>query len=376
MISCKAFLDLLSEYDINFFAGVPDSLLSSFIAYLTDHIPEKNNIITCNEGNAIACATGYYLSTGKPGAVYMQNSGLGNCINPLTSLADKEVYSIPMLLIVGWRGEPGMKDEPQHSKQGRVTCGMLENLEIPYSILPDSIAETRKTLKKAIQYMAKDQCPYALLVRKDSFESYTLQDAKATYYPLKREEAIRIVLSYLKETDVIVSTTGKTSRELFELRERLQQGHACDFLTVGSMGHASGIALGIALQQPSRNVYCFDGDGAFIMHMGSLTSIGKLHPSNFRHVVFNNFAHESVGGQPTAADVLDVSAIAEASGYETCLSATTEAEIKERLEVMQNVAGPSLLEIRVNIGSRGDLGRPKKTPKENKEEFMNSLNQR
>ena len=375
MLSCKAFLDLLREYNIDFFAGVPDSLLGSFIGCLTDHIPEENNIIACNEGNAIACATGYYLGTGKPGAVYMQNSGLGNCINPLTSLADKEVYSIPMLLIIGWRGEPGVKDEPQHSKQGRVTCGMLDNLEIPYSILPDSIEETRQILKTAVQYMAKDNCPYALLVRKGAFEAYALQSKKATYYPLKREEAIKIIVSYVKETDVIVSTTGKTSRELFELRERLEQGHAHDFLTVGSMGHASAIALGIALQQPRRNVYCFDGDGAFIMHMGSLTSIGKLHPTNFRHIVFNNFAHESVGGQPTVADVLDIPAIAKASGYETCFSATTEAEIKERLDAMQNAVGPSLLEIPVNIGSRGDLGRPGNTPEGNKIEFMNSLKQ-
>ena len=375
MLNCKAFLDLLREYDIEFFAGVPDSLLSSFISFLTDHVPEKNNIITCNEGNAIACATGYYLGTGKPGAVYMQNSGLGNCVNPLTSLVDREVYSIPMLMIIGWRGEPGTEDEPQHSKQGRVTCGMLKNLEIPYSILPDSIEEARRILKTAVQHITKEQSPYALLVRKNTFEPYTLQNTKTTGYPLTREEAIKIVVSLLEETDLIVSTTGKTSRELFELRKRLHQGHACDFLTVGSMGHASAIAMGIALQQPKRNVYCFDGDGAFIMHMGSLASIGKFHPANFRHVVFNNFAHESVGGQPTLADVLDIPAIAEASGYESWVSATTEAEIRQRLEVIQNAAGPSLLEIRVGIGSRADLGRPEKTPRENKEEFMNSLDQ-
>jgi len=374
MINCRAFFELLREYGIDFFAGVPDSLLESPIAYLTDHVPAKNNIITCNEGNAIACAAGYYLSTGKPGAVYMQNSGLGNCINPLTSLADKEVYSIPMLLIIGWRGEPGTEDEPQHSKQGRVTRGMLENLEIPYSILPGSIEEAGQILGTAVQHMTKDQSPYALLVRKGTFEPYALQNKTRTDYPLKREEAIKLVVSHLKETDVIVSTTGKTSRELFELREELQQGHSRDFLTVGSMGHASAIALGIALQQPDRNVYCFDGDGALIMHMGSLTSIGKLHPPNFRHIIFNNFTHESVGGQPTAADVLDIPAIAKASGYEICFTATTEAEMRERLGDMQNAAGPSLLEIRVSIGSRRDLGRPEKTPKENKEAFMSVLN--
>ena len=305
----------------------------------------------------------------------MQNSGLGNCVNPLTSLADKEVYSIPMLLIIGWRGEPGIKDEPQHIKQGRVTCGMLDNIGIPWTVIPDSIEETREVLKTAAQYLAENQSPFALLVRKGTFEPYALQNKNETRYSLNREEAIKLVVSFLKETDVIVSTTGKTSREIYELRESLKQGHSRDFLTVGSMGHASSIALGIALQQPRRNVYCFDGDGALIMHMGGLAVIGKLQPHNFKHIVFNNFAHESVGGQPTAADVMDIPAIAKASGYQAYFSATTEAEIKEQLEGLQNTAGPGLLDIRVNIGARPDLGRPVTTPEENKHAFMNFLRQ-
>ncbi len=375
MINCKTFTDLLGQYKIDFFTGVPDSLLKNFNAYATDHIPEKNNIIAANEGNAIACAAGYYLATGKPGVVFMQNSGLGNCVNPLTSLTDKEVYSIPILLIIGWRGEPGIKDEPQHIKQGRVTCGMLDNLEIPWTVIPDSIEETRGVLKTAAQYLAENQSPFALLVRKGTFEPYALQNKNETCYSLNREEAIKLVVSFLRETDVIVSTTGKTSREIYELRESLKQGHSRDFLTVGSMGHASAIALGIALQQPLRNVYCFDGDGALIMHMGGLAVIGKLQPRNFKHIVFNNFAHESVGGQPTAADVMDIPAIAKASGYQAYFFAATEAEIKEQLEGLQNTAGPGLLDIRVNIGARPDLGRPVTTPEENKQAFMNFLRQ-
>ncbi len=373
MIGCKFFFDLLKERGAVFFSGVPDSLLKDFIACITDYAPEEKHIIAANEGNAVACAAGYYLATGKPAVVYMQNSGLGNSVNPLTSLVAQEVYSIPMLLIIGWRGEPGTEDEPQHVQQGRVTPGMLGILEIPHSILPDSMEEAERVLDSAIRHMAENRSPYALLVRKGTFESHAPQTKEDTHHSLTREDAIRLIVSCLEPTDVVVSTTGKTSRELFELREEQQQGHNRDFLTVGSMGHSSSIALGIALAQPERNVYCFDGDGAFIMHMGSLGTIAKARPSNFRHIVFNNFSYESVGGQPTAADVMGIPAIAKASGYQACYSATAGAEIRQRLRDMQNTAGPVLLEIQVNAGSRSDLGRPTKTPQENKEALMGFL---
>lgn len=370
MINPPQFFNLLSQENISFFAGVPDSLLKDFCAYVTDHTPADKHIITANEGNAMALAAGYHLATGKIGMVYMQNSGLGNCINPLTSLTDSEVYSIPLLLLIGWRAEPGVKDEPQHQKIGRIMSGLLQSIEIPYSILPSAITEAEKCVEDAVTYMKKNNAPYAILVKADTFESYKLQKKQQTSSPLNRELALRLIIPLLDEKDIVVSTTGKTSRELFELRKELQQSHEKDFLTVGSMGHASSIALGIALQKPDRTVYCFDGDGALIMHMGALATIGKAQPSHFKHIIINNFAHDSVGGQPTAADILDIPALARASGYKAAFSAETEEEIKNCVQQLKKIAGPVLLEIKCNKGARINLGRPSRTPIENKRDFM------
>ncbi len=367
MILCKKFYDKLIENKLDFFTGVPDSLLKDFCAYVTDNTSEKNNIIAANEGNAIALAAGHYLATGKFGLVYMQNSGLGNTVNPLTSLADKEVYSIPMLLVVGWRGEPGKKDEPQHVKMGKVTLDVLDALKIPYKLLDDNYEEI---LTEAIEYMEANKAPYAIVVKKGTFEEYKLQNKKQTNYEFNREDAIKTIVPLLNEDDIVVSTTGKTSRELFEFREELKQGHEKDFLTVGSMGHSSSIALGVALEKQDRTVYCFDGDGALIMHMGALSIISSLKPKNFKHIIFNNFAHDSVGGQPTAAFDIDIVQVAKANGYVGAFSAETKDQIIEYVKKMKEMDGPVLLEIKVNKGARKDLGRPTTTPIENKEDFM------
>ena len=370
MISCKDFYDKLIESKIGFFTGVPDSLLKDFCAYITDNTPKENNIIAANEGNAIAIASGYHLATGKFGMVYMQNSGLGNAINPLTSLADPEVYSIPMLLLIGWRAEPGVKDEPQHIKMGNVTLSLLEAIGIKYEILNDNFEEI---IKKAKDYMGKEKAPFAIIVKKGTFEEYKLKNKKETNYKFHREEALKLIIPLLDEKDIVVSTTGYTSREIFELRGDNKQGHEKDFLTVGSMGHSSSIALGIALEKPDRQVYCFDGDGALIMHMGSLSTIGSLKPKNFKHIVFNNYAHDSVGGQPTAASIIDIPAIAKSNGYSDAFSAETKDEILEKIKQIKEIDGPALLEIKVNKGARKDLGRPTRTPIENKEDFMGFL---
>ncbi len=370
MLAVKNFYDLLDKSGIHFFAGVPDSLLKDFCAYVTDFAPAIRHIITANEGNAIALAAGYHLATGKIGMAYMQNSGFGNCVNPLTSLTDPQVYSIPMLLMIGWRGEPGKKDEPQHKKMGRIMVEAIKSLEIPYNILPEAISDAEKVLEEAIRHAITHSTPYAIIVREGTFEAYKLQNNKQTAFPLNREQAIRAVVPLLNSEDIIVSTTGKTSRELFELRKELQQGHDKDFLTVGSMGHASSIALGIALQKPNRTVYCLDGDGAIIMQMGSLATVGKLQPPNFKHIVLNNFAHDSVGGQPTAADTINIPQIALANGYKAAFSVCTEGEIREALEKIKDTPGPILVEIRCNKGARENLGRPTRTPLENKQDFM------
>ncbi len=370
MIPCDMFFRLLQQQQITFYAGVPDSLLKDICAYITDHTFPEHNIIAANEGNAVALAAGYHLATGKVGMVYLQNSGLGNCVNPLTSLTDPEVYSIPLLLLVGWRGEPGKKDEPQHQKMGRIMLDTIKSLEIPYSVLPTTLAETEIVVAEAVRYAVSTSSPYALVVQRGTFEPYELQKKAQTSFPLNREQAIRTIVPLLGLDDIIVSTTGKTSRELFELRKELQQGHSRDFLTVGSMGHASSIALSIALQKPERVVYCFDGDGAAIMHMGALATVGKLKPRNFRHIIFNNFAHDSVGGQPTAADTINLPAIAKANGYRAVFSAETTDEIKACMAEMNLQGGSVLLEIRCNKGARENLGRPTRTPRENKQDFI------
>ena len=368
MIDVKEAYEALIASGIDMFTGVPDSLLKNICAYITDTAPREKHIIAANEGNAVGIAAGHYLATGKPALVYMQNSGLGNTVNPLLSLADEKVYSIPMVLMIGWRGEPGVHDEPQHVKQGEVTLALLDAMQIPYIILEDA-----SQIKAQVELSLERKAPTAIVIRKGTFGSYKLKNARSNNNPLSREDAMKLVVDHLKESDVIVSTTGKLSRELFEYREAKQQGHGHDFLTVGSMGHSSSIALGIALEKPNRRVFCFDGDGAFIMHTGALGIVASMNPRNYFHILFNNDAHESVGGQPTIGYELDAVTMAKASGYKQAMRATTREEMIAALQQLETTEGPVLLELRVKIDSREDLGRPTTTPIQNKEAFMEEL---
>lgn len=373
MIRPSYFYDLLKQNDIRFFAGVPDSLLKNLCAFLTDNVEKKNNIIAANEGGAMGLAAGYYLSTGKIPVVYMQNSGLGNTVNPLLSLTDKEVYSIPVLLIIGWRGEPGVHDEPQHVKQGKLTLPLLDTMGIKHEILTENEAELAAQIGRANDYMLRTKESFALVVRKGTFDDYKLQNAIQSSCNLIREEAIGLVAATMQPKDVVVSTTGMISRELFEYRTTHGEGHECDFLTVGSMGHASQIALGIALNQPQRNVYCFDGDGATIMHMGSLSITASMQPANYYHIVFNNGAHDSVGGQPTVGLNINLTAIAKDCGYKTVLSVDSADDLQKALATLTRQPAPALLEVKVKKGARKDLGRPTTTPVQNKEALMDFL---
>ncbi len=375
MIATDQFYQSLICNGVEFFTGIPDSLLKDICAYITDNTLKERHVIAANEGGAIALATGHHLATGKIPLVYMQNSGLGNAVNPLLSLADTEVYSIPMLLMIGWRGEPGVKDEPQHIKQGEVTLDLLKVMKIPYAILPDNIESANEVLQKAISYTNKHNAPYALIVRKGSFEPYKLKGTVNSEYSLTREDAIEVVIQNLNKNDIVVSTTGMASRELFETRKRLGQTHENDFLTVGSMGHASQIALGIAIEKPNRDVYCFDGDGAILMHTGSISIIGDLSPKNFKHILFNNGVHDSVGGQPTVGFNSDFCSIAKAFNYKHTYQVKTLNELERRLTELKESEGPALLEILVKKGARKDLGRPTTSPLENKVTLMKNLNQ-
>jgi len=377
MIHCSDFYNLLQERQIEFFAGVPDSLLKNICAYIQNTVSSENHIITPNEGSAIALGAGYHLATGQVPFIYMQNSGMGNALNPLISLTDPEVYSIPMILMIGWRGIPGIKDEPQHVKQGRITPDLLDCLEIPYQILPKDFEQAKHIMKDLIELAKKTSQPVAILVENDTFDSCKLEkNLPALESDMMREQALKILIERLPQEAKIISTTGKTSREFYEIRDSLGQSHGNDFLMVGSMGHASTLAQGIAMKSPHQKVYCFDGDGAALMHMGAIPLVGSLKLKNFWHILFNNAAHESVGGQPTVGDQVEFVKIALSSGYSSAISVHTMNDLEATLPAFLAGNGPSLLEIRIKIGSRADLGRPKETTLECKTNFMKGLAQR
>ncbi len=372
MIRSQDFVDWLEAFGVDFYAGVPDSLLAPVCFYLADHAGD-NYVVAANEGGAVALACGYHLATGKVPLVYLQNSGQGNTINPLLSLAHRDVYAIPLLLLIGWRGEPGRKDEPQHARQGKVTVGLLEAIDIPYRLLAPEPEAARRGVDELLAIAAAQSRPVALLVRKDTFESYQPLGQPASDFQMTREQAIEGIVANLGETDAIVSTTGKISRELYEYRNRARQGHQREFLTVGSMGHASQIAMGIALAKPDRQVFCLDGDGAMLMHMGGAAIVGAAGVANFKHVILNNGAHDSVGGMATVGLRVSFTEIVKACGYTEAWRVERREDLAGKVEQLRTVRGPAMLEVMVRKGARADLGRPTTTPIENKTAFTGFL---
>lgn len=363
--------DFVSVLQTDFYTGVPDSLLRPLNDYLIEIFGEnpQRHVIAANEGNAAAIAAGYHLATGKIPAVYLQNSGEGNIVNPFTSLLCPEVCGIPVIFIIGWRGEPGRVDETQHKFQGKITASLLDTLEIPYIILDKHLSADDFAHKWVdMQEKLTQGTPVGIIVRKGSLE-YGWKLVYKNNEVLCREEILDAILQAAKE-DIFVSTTGKASREIFELRVKRQEAHNHDFLNVGAMGHSSSIALGIALQCPNKRVWCIDGDGAALMHFGAWAVIGKVKPANLVHILINNGAHESVGGVPTAAEQVDFAAIAQACGYKWFRSIADKRNLLASLQELQMVHGLAMLEVKCAIGSRSDLGRPTLTPLQIKQEFM------
>lgn len=361
----------------DFYTGVPDSQLKALCNYLmnTYGIDPKHHVIAANEGNCTALAAGYHLATGKVPVVYMQNSGEGNIINPVASLLNDKVYAIPVMFVIGWRGEPGIHDEPQHIYQGEVTVRLLEDMGIKTYILGKETTEEelREAMKDFESVLAEGK-DVAFVIRKGALT----YDGKVVYKndnEMKREEIIRHIIQVSGE-DPVVSTTGKASRELFELREAFGQSHKYDFLTVGSMGHSSSIALGIAAQKPDTKIWCIDGDGAVLMHMGAMAVLGAEHPENMIHIVINNGAHETVGGMPTVAAGVDLPAVAKACGYPFAVSVDSFESLDSELKAAKARHALTLIEVKCAIGARDDLGRPTTTAKENKENFMEYLKER
>lgn len=372
MIDQKRFLNNLNNCGVDFFTGVPDSYLNGFCNSLLENIPEDKNIIAANEGNAIGIASGYYFSTKKVPLVYMQNSGIGNTINPIMSLADKDVYKVPMVLLIGWRGEPNTGDHSQHKMQGETTTKLMDLLEIPYIIAQDDDDLLEVQTKKLIEIAYAERKIVAIIAKKGVFAQIKKNTKPVQNgYPLFREEAIEIVLDCIPKDTICVATTGRATRELYYLRERRHETHDFDFLNVGSMGHASSVALGLAVQNPNQKVVCFDGDGATIMHLGALTMVSKMDVPNLFHVILNNGVHESVGNQPSAGMKVDFTTIAKGSGYKTIDSfVSTKSEIEQAVDKLMQENSATLLDIRIKKGLKEKLPDLKI---ESHEEMINSF---
>ena len=373
MIEPLEFIAALEKLDVRFVTGVPDSLLKDVCACITSHFPTNRHIIATNEGSAVGLAIGHYLATGRPALVYMQNSGIGNIINPVASLSDPLVYGIPIMFMIGWRGEilqdgKQVHDEPQHVKQGQITLRQLELLDIPYQVVDCSIEEIEPILSGLIDLALSRSGPAALVVRKKTFTPFKMAKYDHENSLLTREAAIAAVLAALPDNVPVVSTTGMASRELFELRKAAGNGNHRDFLTVGGMGHAGQIAAGIAIAAPDRQIVCIDGDGAVLMHLGGLAITADC--SNLLHIVINNGAHDSVGGQPTKGAILDLTQIAKACGYARVSRVVNKDEITANVQSMLGCGASAFLEIKCRRGARSDLGRPTSTPAENKTAFM------
>lgn len=370
-VNVKNFVEIIGS---DFYTGVPDSQLKALCDYLIDRygIDQTHHIIAANEGNCAALAAGYHLATGKVPVVYMQNSGEGNIINPVASLLNDKVYAIPVVFVIGWRGEPGIHDEPQHIYQGEVTVKLLEDMDIKAFVVgKDTTEEELASVMANFRKVLASGKDVAFVIKKGALT----YDNKVVYKnsnQMLREDIIRHIVTVSNE-DPIVSTTGKASRELFEIREENEQSHKCDFLTVGSMGHSSSIALGVAINKPNCKIWCVDGDGAVLMHMGSMAVLGTNAPKNMVHIVINNGAHETVGGMPTVASKIDLVSIAKACGYPYAVSVDTFDSLDAELTKAKKADILSFIEVKCSIGAREDLGRPTTTALENKNNFMEYL---
>ncbi|GAB3993045.1 phosphonopyruvate decarboxylase [Glycomyces albus] len=372
MIDPARFIDQLSGLGIGLYTGVPDSLLKQLGSHIMATLPREQHVITANEGAAVGLAIGHYMRTESPAVVYLQNSGFGNLVNPVLSLADPDVYGIPMIIVVGWRGRPGVKDEPQHVKQGRVQEALLDASDLPWAVLPGDPEAAEKAVAEAHAVALERSTPYFLLVEKGTFGDGEKVKTAEPDLP-SREDALIAAAKAVGDEAAIVSTTGMLSRELFEYRQREGLDGDRDFLTVGGMGHASSIALGVAKAESERETWCFDGDGALLMHMGTLAVIADHAPRTYFHIVFNNGVHDSVGGQPTSIGKVDVPQVALASGYRYAASTGDLGSLPAQIAKMRESGGPALLELQVKPGNRKDIGRPTRTPAEAKTAFMNAL---
>ena len=372
MIKIEDLYKIFSKNNIEFFTGVPDSLMKDFSNFLEDNISETKHLISCNEGNSVSYGIGYHLVTNKIPLIYLQNSGLGNIINPITSMINQRVYSIPMLFMIGWRGEIGIKDEPQHLFQGEITEKQLTLLDIEYEVMDSNIDNCNYQISEIVNKIKISKKPYALLVRKNTFSKYSKKKIIKNHSFLNREKCIEILMNSLEKHDIVISTTGKTSRELNEKSKSFTNPY---FMSIGGMGHSNQIALAIA-ENTKKKVFCFDGDGSILMHLGGLATIGERGNKNFHHVIFDNEAHESVGGQKTVSYNINFEKLCYSLGYKKYFKILDYNSIGEVIKkINADEFGPTMIHIKVKCFSRDNLSRPNLTPLEHKANFKKKLSE-
>ena len=367
MIDQIKFQQQLKQAGVEFITGVPDTLLNEFCLSIEENWSKEKHIIAANEGNAIALASGYHLSTGTVPLIYMQNSGMGNTLNPLLSLSNKEVYSIPMILLIGWRGDPSVKDHAQHKKQGELTLVLLDDLDIPYKILMDDEEAVLEASQWAVDTAKEINTPVALIAKKNVLEKGSKLDLSQlpSEYEMFREDVIENLLNHLPKDTIYVAATGRATRELYYLRKHRNESNENDFLNIGAMGHTSSIALGIAIAQKDRYVVCLDGDASAIMHLGAFAIQGNQDVSNLLHVVMNNGVHESVGGQASVGFNIDLTSIAKHSGYNTVeQAAANSSEFLNAVDQLSQANKPAFVEVKIRKGMRSKLPPLNIVPKE------------
>lgn len=363
MIKVITLIRLLKKNNINFFTGVPDSVLKELSFFLKNH---KKHVIATNEGAAVSIGIGNYLSSKKVPCIYMQNSGLSNALNPLISIAHKKVYSIPLILIIGWRGSPKIKDEPQHNVKGKITEDILKLLNINYSILRSNKDIIK--FEKQIKFAKKNKSIVACLIEQGTLEKITKINIKENFYKLNKEYFLKMLLKNIKGSSKIISSTGYNSRELMYLRKKYNFKKSKDFYMVGGMGHTASVALGYSLNSKNKTI-CIDGDGSFLMHLGSIKTAGTFAKNNFKYVLLNNNTHDSVGGQNTYADNINFEKLSKSLGFKKFYSIKDKQNIAKNIKKFINVKKPSFLEVKITNSNIKDLPRPKDLIKI-KKEFM------
>ena len=374
MIDQNTLFDQLNVMGLNFFTGVPDSLLNDFCLHLVNNVPDCQHIMAANEGNAIGIAAGYHMATGKIPVVYMQNSGIGNATNPLLSLTHRCVYGIPLILLIGWRGDPAIKDHAQHKKQGELTPVLMEDMDIPYQVL-----DADDTVIEKFQWAANKakelNAPVALIAKKAILTQKEKKQEYAESPLMNREEAISAVLDVFGKDAIYLATTGRATRELHEQIMIHGFSHEIEFLNVGAMGHLSSIGLGLAVGAPNKKIVVFDGDAAAVMHMGSLATNGRYQPKNLIHIVLNNGVNESVGGQKSSGQVINLTAIAKGCGYETIPAfVESKEDLQKAVKQLAESNHLSFLDVHVRQGIRKDMPGLKIEHQHAKSALMNYLN--